>query len=66
MRRIQFLLILSAGILGIASCSNEPNRRISDSGVSDVARVGRDGRVAPRNPAENQKKVEYYNSIQHR
>jgi hypothetical protein len=65
MKRIS-VLILSAALPLLVSCSNEPRRKVAGPKTPDAPEVASDGRISPRNSAENKKRLEHYNNLQHR
>lgn len=64
MRRGIFILAILGAAFAVSSCSNSPNRSVSDA--PNQSQVGSDGRIKTRGSAEDRKRIEYFNSIQHK
>jgi hypothetical protein len=61
MYRIIFFIQSLLSVCLFFSCSHEPIRKVTPAN----AEVGQDGRIKSRSSAENKKKVDYYNNLQH-
>lgn len=61
MKPTYFSASLLLAIFVLTGCSYEPLRKSTQSGADIAA----DGRIKSRSSAENKKKVDYYNNLQH-
>lgn len=66
MKKFLFTILLPGTLLFFASCSNAPNRKVAGGNAPAQAEKDVDGRVKMRSSAENRKRMEYYNNVQHR
>jgi hypothetical protein len=65
MKTLLSLVLLSSSAL-LLSCSNGPKRKVAGPGILPSPAVATDGRIMPRNSEENRKRLEHYNSLQHK